>query len=230
MSWPQLCTKYTCDWYESSHLILGKKAMRRVSQTIPLRILYCKLSCVNFFPKKAHAVWDSCFWKYLSLWLISKIRISCVIISKCISIIVNPTSNQRQRSFSSRLCSNLENLSSCTECHMLPAELCWKHFVRLDIWIVCVCWRVCVWLFNVIFSQMYWQQRAEMESSTCFSEKAGDREPSLFSSRHTFFFPFLLLLLTHVAPLRRWRRKCLRQMSAASCLKPSTRAAELGKL
>lgn len=52
------------------------------------------------------------------------------------------------------------------------------------------------------------------------------------------YFPFppqlplllLLLLLTHVAHLLRSRRKCLRQMSAATCLKPSTWAAELGKL
>lgn len=66
---------------------------------------------------------------------------------------------------------------SCVSEELLPNFThSWLNLVE---WILCVCH---------FLSQMYWRQRAEMESLTCFWEKAGDSEPSLFPSCHAFFF------------------------------------------
>ena len=100
---------------------------------------------------------------------------------------------------------------------------------------VCVCALACVCDSSTRFSlrcidssERRWRARHVSQKR----QETGSHHSSPLTTR--FFSPsfllLLLLLLTHVAPLLRWRRKCLRQMSAASCLKPSTRAAELGKL
>lgn len=182
-------------------------------------------SHVNFFPKSTVFLFHATAWAFVKSPLLSLKADSEN--EKCFQVYQSyyEPDLKQNRQISRKMI--VQHLGKLVHLHIPPLKLwAWMHFVRVDI---CVCAGACVWLFNSVFSSHVLTAASGDGELDMFLRK-GRRQGAitLLFSPHNFF-SFLVLLL-HSAPLLRWRCKCFRQMSATSCLKPSTRAAELGKL